>query len=213
MSNIFDALIFDMDGILVDVSNSYRKTIQKTASIFLKREVDMGEVNTIKNIVGMNNDWDATYALVNNKKLSYEKIKSVFQDVYLGVGSTAGLINNESLLISKEALISLKNKYKKLAIATGRPKQEALYTLNRFGLAPLFNSLVGKEDAQKEKPFPDPILKAMIEIDSIRPVYIGDSSSDVVAAEAARIPSFYVGDLSMGTRRFKSMLEVVDYLL
>ncbi len=30
-----DILIFDMDGVLIDVSRSYRKTIQKTIQLYL----------------------------------------------------------------------------------------------------------------------------------------------------------------------------------
>ncbi|MBM4278937.1 MAG: TIGR01548 family HAD-type hydrolase, partial [Deltaproteobacteria bacterium] len=33
---MMDLLIFDMDGVLIDVSRSYRKTIQQTIHIYLK---------------------------------------------------------------------------------------------------------------------------------------------------------------------------------
>jgi len=41
MNRKYDGLIFDMDGILVDVSKSYRETIRQTAGYFLKRNVLM----------------------------------------------------------------------------------------------------------------------------------------------------------------------------
>ena len=123
MKTKYDGLIFDMDGILVDVSRSYREAIRRTAGYFLKRNVLMTEVDQIKNKVGMNNDWDATYALINKPALSYELVKSYFQKLYLGDDKNIGLINNEKLLISKQELQLLKNKYKKLGIATGRPKK------------------------------------------------------------------------------------------
>ena len=67
-------LIFDMDGVLVDVSRSYRKAIQKTVQIYFETclglEKDRGnlvaqeEISLFKSIGGFNNDWDLTSALI-----------------------------------------------------------------------------------------------------------------------------------------------------
>ncbi|NWG03772.1 MAG: HAD family hydrolase [Syntrophaceae bacterium] len=69
-----DVLIFDMDGVLVDVSKSYRKTIQQTIQIYLKtcmgfqRQagdwVTDGEISLFKSAGGFNNDWDLTSGLL-----------------------------------------------------------------------------------------------------------------------------------------------------
>lgn len=213
MKNQYDGLLFDMDGVLVDVTNSYRATIQKTASIYLKREVDQDEIQEVKEKVGMNNDWDATYAIINDSSLTYEEVKKSFQKIYWGEGTKRGLIDNEKLLISKEQLSQLKKVYKKMGIATGRPKEEAQYVIDRFNLGAIFDVLIGKEDTQKEKPFPDPLLKAIEAMAVRKVVYIGDSSSDVVAAAAAKIPCIYVGKQNMGTMSFKNISQVTDYLL
>ncbi|MFH0773656.1 MAG: HAD-IA family hydrolase [bacterium] len=213
MKQSFDALIFDMDGVLVDVNLSYRKAIQKTAEFFLKRKVSTSEVNMIKEKAGMNNDWDATYSLINNKSFSYAEVKNIFQKIYLGDEKKNGLIDNEKLLITKDNLMKLKRKYKKFGIATGRPKDEALYVINRFNLQELFDVIIAKEDVKREKPFPDPILLVMKELNVKNGVYIGDSPSDVIAAEAAGIPSIYIGNQKIGTMRFQSTSQVIDYLL
>ncbi|MCX6732490.1 MAG: HAD-IA family hydrolase [Candidatus Roizmanbacteria bacterium] len=213
MKKSFDALIFDMDGVLVDVSLSYRKAIKKTAEYFLKRKIDDLEIEAIKQRVGMNNDWDATYELINNKMIPYKEAKDVFQRIYLGGGEEKGLINNETLLISKNDLLELKRIYGKLGIATGRPKEEAQYVIDRFKLNELFDVVIAKEDTQKEKPYPDPILKAVDDLRSKNGVYIGDSPSDIVAASAARIPILFVGGKKEGVICFSSMLEVVNYLI
>ena len=34
--DLMDVLIFDMDGVLIDVSKSYRRTIQKTVQIYFE---------------------------------------------------------------------------------------------------------------------------------------------------------------------------------
>ena len=213
MKTKYDGLIFDMDGVLVDVSKSYREAIRQTSSYFLERGVLMSEVDEIKNKVGMNNDWDATYALINNPNISYEGVKSYFQSIYLGNDQKSGLINNEKLLISKQKLQSLKNKYKKLGIATGRPKKEAEYVISKNKLIEIFDCVIALEDVVNSKPSPDSIRMVIKKLNLKQTVYIGDSPSDVIAAERAKIPSIFVGKQTIGTIRFQTMLEVVQYLL
>ena len=69
-----DILIFDMDGVLIDVSKSYRKTIQQTIHIYLETcfgirknknwRVTDEEVSLFKSVGGFNNDWDLTSGLL-----------------------------------------------------------------------------------------------------------------------------------------------------
>ncbi len=69
-----DVLIFDMDGVLIDVSDSYRKTIQKTVHLYLttllglkidpeKLSLDKA-ISLFKSAGGFNNDWDLTSGLL-----------------------------------------------------------------------------------------------------------------------------------------------------
>ena len=69
-----DILIFDMDGVLIDVSQSYRKTIEKTIQIYLrtclglkssKKKLTFDEaISLFKAAGGFNNDWDLTSGLL-----------------------------------------------------------------------------------------------------------------------------------------------------
>lgn len=209
----YDGIIFDMDGVLVDVTKSYREAIRLTAGYFLRRNVTMDEVSRIKNQPDMNNDWEATYALINDEKIPFNKVKDYFQSLYLGNGKRRGLINVEKLLISKNQLIKIKNIYKKLGIATGRPKFEAEYVISLNQLEGVFDCMVAMEDVEKDKPSPDSIIKVMKILNIQNTVYIGDSPSDVLAAKAAGIPCFYVGNQKLGTKRFPSVGSVINYLL
>lgn len=208
MNTKYDGLIFDIDGILVDVSRSYREAIRRTAEYFLKRNVLMPEVDQIKNIVGMNNDWDASYSLINESKISFKTVKDYFQKIYLG-----GLIDKEKLLVPKQKLLLLKEKYKKLGIATGRPKKEAEYVINKNNLEKIFDCIVALEDVDNSKPSPDSLLAVIKKLGLKQTVYIGDSPSDVFAAEKAKIPSIYVGEQNIGTINFQTILKVIQYLL
>jgi HAD superfamily hydrolase (TIGR01548 family) len=67
-------LLFDMDGVLIDVSKSYRRTIQKTVDLYLetclgfRRERERWSldeaISLLKSAGGFNNDWDLTRALL-----------------------------------------------------------------------------------------------------------------------------------------------------
>ncbi len=70
-----DALIFDMDGVLVDVSRSYRAAIIRTVDIFFSQGMRLpaaddtplltpNDVSLLKNAGGFNNDWDLTAAFI-----------------------------------------------------------------------------------------------------------------------------------------------------
>ncbi len=69
-----DLLIFDMDGVLIDVSKSYRKAIQRTIKVYLetclgfKRNrgdwVTNEDISLLKSAGGFNSDWDVTSGLL-----------------------------------------------------------------------------------------------------------------------------------------------------
>lgn len=208
-----DGIIFDIDGILVDVSKSYREAIRLTASYFLDRNVTKSEVDKIKSIVGMNNDWDAAYSLINQPELPYKDVRSYFQSIYLGTANNKGLIEKEKLLISYGQLSQLLKKYKQLAIASGRPKIEAEYVLKKNNINKFFEYIVAMEDVKKGKPAPDMILKIINKLNLKNTVYIGDSPSDVLASENANIKCLYVGEQKIGAKQFKSVKQLLKYLL
>ncbi len=217
-----DGLIWDMDGVLVDVSKSYREVIRKTAETIFKKPVTMQQVNNIKQIVGMNNDWDATYALIygiqNPEKIdrdssAYKKIYSLFQNLYLGTTERARLIDRETLFIDKPTLTKLKGKYRVMAIVTGRPRYEANYILEKFDIKQLFDIVIAMEDTKKGKPDSEPIVKVINQFKLTNTMYIGDSSSDVVAASNAHIPSLYIGSENLGDKQFPDITSLVTFLL
>lgn len=230
-----DALIWDMDGVLVDVTRSYMEAVRKTASIFLEREVSIDEVLAIKSLIGMNDEIDATYALVSglidHTKIQrygrlYTHLTHVFEAHYLGqklysewfgkepeIKLKKGLIENETLLISRENLAKLKKKYKKMAIATGRDRFEADIAIKTHKIGEYFDAIIVVENTEHHKPHPEPILKAIESIKANKSIYIGDSPSDTEAAKGAGIPCIYIGKQNLGDMQFSSTKEAVEFLL
>jgi phosphoglycolate phosphatase-like HAD superfamily hydrolase len=142
-------------------------------------------------------------------------IKQIFQEIYLGpdlfestYGMTPlvyfgdGLIKNEKLLIEKSILKRLSTK-NTLAIATGRPKAEAEYPIDLFGLKSFFKDLYALDDCiQAEKRIlqsegkkvslskPNPYMLDAIADSNPHTAsalyYIGDMPDDMVAAARSR---------------------------
>ncbi|MBW2984542.1 HAD-IA family hydrolase [Candidatus Woesearchaeota archaeon] len=183
------ALIFDMDGVLVDVSKSYRLAVQKTAGFFLKKSIDPEEIQELKNKGGYNNDWDLTKALIekNGGKISRDEVIDKFQQYYLGKRFN-GFIKNEKWLLHINVLARLKSKYR-LAILTGRPKQEAEYALKRFKAAKFFDLLITMDDLPENKQKPDPygINLIMKKLKVKEAIYFGDGVDDIIMAIKAKI--------------------------
>lgn len=250
-----DSVIFDMDGVLVDVRSSYRIAIERTVNFVLEQKglsakATQKEVSMIKNLPGFNNDWDATYVLIimisngikkenfvkevktlqsmNKKSNEYKKMQDIFQAFYLGdflfkkiekrdppFFVTQGLILTEKCLVSKMLLRALRNKKLKLGIATSRPRNEALFAIQNFNLQEFFPEyyIVALEDTTREKPFPDPLIEVKKRMQVERPIYIGDTVSDVIAAQRANVPCIFVGKRKMGAIQITDINRLQEVLL
>ncbi|MFH1930293.1 MAG: HAD hydrolase-like protein [Pseudomonadota bacterium] len=287
-------IVFDMDGVIVDVSRSYRDTVRQTARLFFKGAQSwedlpdplfpLSDLARVKQSGGLNNDWDLTCLVINllfslmkkpeiheetdtwlrhketisrfdvtelaqflkstGKPLTtlFEQkgkpdhefimslykgdvgsgniIKQIFQEIYLGkdlfkstygipekVYGGEGYINREKLLVTKSSLESL-SKNNILAIATGRPKAEADYPLDLFGLRKYFEIILALDDCIREerrvleqegekvslsKPNPY-MLDAIAEIKKNEAslfYYVGDMPDDMEAA--SRSSAGYIG--------------------
>ena len=175
-------LIFDIDGVLADVSKSYRAAIKKTSEYFTKENVSFEEIQKYKNERRFNNDWDLTEAIIKGKGRNIEKQEIVgkFQSYY------SKLINNERWILDKRILKLLSKRYN-LAILTGRPKKEADNVLTKNKVKKYFAAIVAMEDTIKQKPAPDGILKILKQFTDQDAYYFGDTIDDMEAAISAKV--------------------------
>ena len=188
------ALLFDMDGVLVDVSRSYRRAIEETVGHFTGRQVVPGTVQRYKNEGGFNNDWRLTHAIITDTSMEvpFARVKDEFQKRYRGT-NWDGFIAEEPALASGRLIERLAERAPLMGIVTGRPKAEAEWTLERFGWRAHFPLLVPREKHEgRGKPNPFPLQHALSVLDAAgRPVapdeavYIGDSVDDMAAAREA----------------------------
>lgn len=191
------AILFDLDGVLADVSRSYRRAIVLAAASF-GVSITSDEIAAAKDAGNANNDWIVTRRLLQNRgvEVPLEDVIRAFESVYQGDANDpdSGLWRTESLLVSAEDLRVLAARYT-LAIVTGRPRRDAERFLSHFGIADLFRAIVTMEDAPP-KPDPRPVSIALERLGITAAWMIGDTPDDVVAARRAGVPS--IGILSPG---------------
>ena len=181
-------LIFDLDGVLVDVTDSYRRTIIETVKHFTRVEITHQEIQAAKNRGRANNDWDLALELARQKGVSptREQVIAVFQRIYLGENNN-GLIARERWLPRNGLLQQMSQRFR-LALFTGRERWEAQFTLSKFAPDVVFDPIIGMEDVQREKPDPEGLQKIVQAVTSQQVFYVGDAVDDCRAARAAGVP-------------------------
>ncbi|MBS0195601.1 MAG: TIGR01548 family HAD-type hydrolase [Planctomycetes bacterium] len=180
------ALLFDMDGVLADVSESYRETIRRTAAEF-GVEITRADIARIKAAGNANNDWVVTRSLLAEKGVqrSLEEVTAAFERIYQGTEEKPGLRRTERLLASRNWLESLRTTAA-LGVVTGRPRADAERFLRERGIADLFDCVVCMEDSVP-KPSPRPVQIALERLGVREAWLVGDTPDDIVAARAAGV--------------------------
>jgi HAD superfamily phosphatase len=180
-------LVFDMDGVLVDVTESYRESIAQTVRHFTGGAITREQIQDYKNQGGWNDDWKLSHHIITTAGIDvpFDQVKSHFQSVFLGNG-TDGLILREQWVARRGVLESLNAQFD-FALFTGRPMEDAKLTLDRFAGALIFQPAIGMHEVENHKPHPEGLLR--IKAASDRPIYyIGDTVDDARCARAARVP-------------------------
>ncbi len=207
-------LVFDLDGVVFDVSNSYRYAIQKTYEYFAGSKCSPSEMQEAKDMGGLSNDWDLTKYLLDKKgiKADYKKLVEIFQDIFYNPEkeNSKGAIDNEKLILGPEFFSELSKEYD-LCVFTGRPKEEAFYSLEKFGLKNFFDYFVCLEDVPcgRSKPCPDGLnkIKECCYYDDI--CFFGDTVDDIKAGCDASVKVFGIippnaPDIDSTTKSLKS---------
>ncbi len=199
-------VIFDIDGVIRDVSGSYRRALADTVEHFTGSAYrpTQTEIDSLKLEGLWNNDWEASQEMVYRYfetqgcsratvNLNYETLVAFFQARYRGPTpqSWTGYIQNEPLLISSRYLEALSCSGIFWGFFSGATRASATYVLERrLGLrAPI---LVAMEDAPSK---PDPTglvaavnqLEAQYEVGANLPVlYVGDTVADLYTVQQVK---------------------------
>ena len=198
-------VIFDHDGVILDIVESVRKATIDAVNKFKEITAEPDEIleelahliekiQTIpipKMVLQANELFNVSFVgdITILKKLEigafiYTRFKEDLKTakIYDGIG---------------ELIRYLAKKGKKLAVLTNNKKSYAMETLNRLNVMKFFNekSIIGYNEVKKIKPDPEGLLKIM-ELNGIKnhdeAIFIGDMTSDAKAGRNANIRTICV---------------------
>ena len=196
-------LIFDIDGVIRDVGNSYRKAIADTVEEFTDGgwRPTMDDLDNLKSEGIWNNDWEASQELTyryfeamdkprQEIDLDYDKIVEYFQARYRGTNPELfdGYIADEPLLATPQYFQQLQDNGIDYAFFSGATRGSAEFVIkHRLKLEnPV---LVAMEDAPS-KPDPSGMFQAIAKLenssDNKAVFYLGDTVADMYTVVKAR---------------------------
>ncbi|KGG13468.1 MULTISPECIES: TIGR01548 family HAD-type hydrolase [Prochlorococcus] len=199
-------ILFDIDGVIRDVSSSYHLALKKTVNSFCGWEPSHKDIDSLKSEGCWNNDWDASLELikryVQKKKLSTklperQSIIKIFSDFYFGKNQGddpflwEGFIKDEPLLVEPSLFKGLTKNNIGWGFFSGAEPPSAKYVLeSRLGLK---NAPLRAMGDVPDKPDPTGLIELSQEIygmnlGSNAPVigYLGDTVADVLTVKRAR---------------------------
>ncbi|MBO8244526.1 TIGR01548 family HAD-type hydrolase [Prochlorococcus marinus XMU1411] len=204
-------ILFDIDGVIRSVENSYRLSLKKTVHKFSGWEPSYIDIDNAKNEGIWNNDWDLSLELIKRfikkEKLNLEiprreVIVKCFEKFYFGGDPSKesknwlGFITNEELLVDKKFFDSLEIKGIIWGFVSGAESASAKFVLEkRIGLKS--PPLISMGDAP-DKPNPEGLIRLSKKLignklgaSNIPIAYVGDTIADINTVINARkeIPS------------------------
>lgn len=189
------ALLFDMDGVLADVGQSYRQAIVQTARHF-GVDITLDDITRAKMKGNANNDWLLTQTLLADAgvQVELEQVTQIFEELYQGNDAKVGLRLTETFIPNRESFLRIiQQSWAGSAIVTGRPRKDAWNFLLEQNIGHFFRSesMVCMEDAPV-KPNPEGIRLAMRKLGlgnyhsrDVAVLYLGDTPDDMLAAASA----------------------------
>jgi len=166
-------VIFDVDGVLLDVSKSYHYSIKDTVEHFSGKNIDLELLRDIKFSFSINNDWDASVAgiLFAKSGKDIEQFKNIFKDFSQKIEDMYEFAKKyeidlplykelvdffeeqyrihrekEEMIFPYEILEEIKNRSKLTGVITGRPFEDLDFSFKKFGLYEYFDHIITESD-------------------------------------------------------------------
>ncbi len=204
--NHIGIILFDIDGVIRSVENSYRLSLKKTVFQFCGWEPNYRDIDNAKNEGIWNNDWDLSLELIKryikrkNLNISLPTRRNIvecFESFYFGGNPNAdskdwkGFINNEELLVEGEFFNLLSANGIIWGFVSGAESASAKYVLEKR-LKLKSPPLIAMKDAP-DKPNPEGFIylakklsKNKLGSSNMPIAYIGDTIADVQTVLNAR---------------------------
>ena len=198
-------LIFDIDGVLIDVRATYWRSAIETVRHLSGKRVTYGDLHKWKAKPGHNDDWrmTANWVTALGKPTSYDQARAAFEKFYWGTDERPGNVHNEKFVITAKQIEKWAKKYE-LHLFTGRTRKEYAFTFDKWPHSKHFRTVVTMDDVKNGKPAPDGLVKILAGRDPSTAVYVGDNIDDALAARDAKVP--FMAILPKGVHGYRERL-------
>lgn len=196
-------LIFDVDGVLVDVRKTYWRSALDTVKFLTGKRATYAELHKWKAMPGFNDDWNMTaaWATALGRPTSYLEARTAFEGFYWGVDGKLGNVRNEKLLVTSSQIERWARRFE-LNLFTGRNRREFGFTFEKWPATRHFRQIVTMDDVERIKPDPEGLVKILGRRDPETALYIGDNIDDALAAQSARVP--FLAIIAPGEHQYRA---------
>lgn len=191
MSLMFDLVMFDLDGTLVETAPEIFDAINDTLRRFDLPEVTQRQVNdwighgTRELLIQALAHSGQTDVAAVRDSATLAQVTAAFDKHYLSRCGTRSRLYPRV----RETLTALRERGVKLAVVTNKEGRYTATLLNAHQLLPLLDQVVSGDTLSTKKPDPAGIVSclAQFEVPRHRALFVGDSSIDVAAARNAGV--------------------------
>lgn len=182
-------LIFDIDGVLVDVRGTYWRSALETVRHLSGKRVTYAELHAWKSKPGYNDDWRMTADWVTSlgRPTTYLEARAAFERFYWGTNGKLGNVRNEKFMITPRQVERWASRFE-LNLFTGRTRREFSFTFDRWPHTSHFRTIITMDDVKHGKPHPEGLLKIIGKRDPATALYVGDNIDDALSARDAGVP-------------------------
>jgi phosphoglycolate phosphatase len=180
MSRLFDTLIFDLDGTLIDSAPDVHFSVNCALKEMGAPTISRKE---IRRAIGPGQDGFLKVVFPDGKKADVNRFISIFRTTYW----EHCLDRTELFPGIRTVLSALKDK--QFAIASNKPKAFVEKIAAGLNILNRFRCVVGPEDVKHVKPDPEMIVKVLklCGCGPDRALLIGDTDKDMMAGRAAGV--------------------------
>jgi len=172
-------ILFDLDGTLIDSTDAVYEGFCYAFSTFNREQPSK---NSVAKLIGypldimfeqLGVDRDRVWDYVDTYKSRYREIQN----------------DKTTLLENAKEAIELASSFATLGVVTTKTGRFSKVLLEHFGILNKFGVVIGREDVDKPKPDKEPMIKAVIALDtsSKDTFMIGDTCLDMESARRANI--------------------------
>lgn len=175
-SRKFKAVLFDLDGTILDTTPLILQSFQQTFAELFQRQISLEDIQPfmgkpLRAAMDFLAPGQEELAISTYRKFN-EQNHDLWARIFPGVEDTVSQLGAQGIA---------------MAIVTSKTSVMARRGLKLFGIDHWFHPIIGLEDSERHKPDPEPVQKALeiLKLPTHLCLMVGDSPHDIASAKAA----------------------------